>query len=476
MFSKTITFQILLISILLYPGSFLIAQTTDRKIDKIEIDLLKNDIDFLVENIQIVHPNPFTFISKNEFYAEAEKLKSKITEPLTTIEYYCLITPLVVKIEDGHTRVEDLRNEFNHYKKNNGKIFPIDVIIDNSCHVIVSQVYSETELKIGDTIQTINSIPVTGIVDELIQYCAGETQRYRRYLVQQKFAYLLWIAYDFNPEKWDIETNKNIFKVNGITESEKRESKVSKEKWKILEYKNLGNNIGLLVTRGFWYNSEEYKTILKECFQQIKNDSITDLVIDNRTNEGGSSELAGYLVDYIYDKQYSHGTMEWKKSEPYDKWVREKYSGFMLFMFRLTPYKPYFKADYGDIVTVKWFDSKPTKNKIRFKGNLYVLAGKQNFSEGTGFVCLVKDYNMGTIIGEETGSVVNSFGDMFFYLLPNSKLEISTSIKRNIRPSGDRTMGKGVIPDIEVSQNIEDTKKGIDTVLEFTKDYIINNR
>ena len=43
-----------------------------------------------------------------------------------------------------------------------------------------------------------------------------------------------------------------------------------------------------------------------------------------------------------------------------------------------------------------------------------------------------------------------------------------------IRPNGDPGTTRGVIPDYEVIQSEEDTKKGVDTIMDFTMKLIKN--
>jgi tetratricopeptide (TPR) repeat protein len=62
----------------------------------------RSDVDFVVSRIEAIHPNPWYRISKDEFTALAEKLKSDIPS-LSEDEIVVRLMQLVARLEDGHT-------------------------------------------------------------------------------------------------------------------------------------------------------------------------------------------------------------------------------------------------------------------------------------------------------------------------------------------------------------------------------------
>ena len=88
-------------------------------------------------------------------------------------------------------------------------------------------------------------------------------------------------------------------------------------------------------------------------------------------------------------------------------------------------------------------------------------------------MALIRDFKLGKIVGTQTGGLPNSFGDCYYFNLPNTKLKLSVSQKYFIRPSGNEK-DNDLTPDFVVSQTDEDKKKGIDTVMEFAKSLCLN--
>ena len=101
-----------------------------------------------------------------------------------------------------------------------------------------------------------------------------------------------------------------------------------------------------------------------------------------------------------------------------------------------------------------------------------IIERLSNLSEG--FAATVKDYRLGTLVGEETGGLATCYGDIYPFDLPRTKIAVGVSHSRFVRPSGEDD-GRGVVPDFEVKEDTNDRRGGVDTVLEFTKKLIKSN-
>lgn len=63
------------------------------------------------------------------------------------------------------------------------------------------------------------------------------------------------------------------------------------------------------------------------------------------------------------------------------------------------------------------------------------------------FAAIIKDFSVGTLIGEETGGLASCFGGTYRSQLANSGLSLRISYKYFVRP-GNFDDGRGVLPDI----------------------------
>ena len=86
---------LILISCLLFSG---IMYAQDQ-----QPETWRYDLDYLVRRIEIMHPNPYAFFPKEEFYKLKEKLHNKIPY-LSNADIVISISELLATLQDGHTR------------------------------------------------------------------------------------------------------------------------------------------------------------------------------------------------------------------------------------------------------------------------------------------------------------------------------------------------------------------------------------
>ena len=84
----------------------------------------------------------------------------------------------------------------------------------------------------------------------------------------------------------------------------------------------------------------------------------------------------------------------------------------------------------------------------------------------------VADYDLATLIGEETAETPNSFGEVYSFDLPHTRLSVGVSTARFVRANGDAEDRGGVRPDIAVVATSEDERRGIDAALERARRWI----
>ena len=114
---------------------------------------------------------------------------------------------------------------------------------------------------------------------------------------------------------------------------------------------------------------------------------------------------------------------------------------------------------------------------FKFQGNLFLLTSGRTFSSAADFTAVIKDYQFGTIIGEETGGLRQCFGDVLSFTMPGTGINFGVSFKYFYAPvpeiGDDR---HGTVPDIELDNDIlADYSHENDPALAFALDYIKNH-
>lgn len=425
--------------------------------EKIPPDKLRKDIDFLIEKYDKIHPNLYAYTDKESFTLNIDKLKSEITDSLTSIDFWIKLTPIINRLKDGHTSISPNYTDVDLYLKkfNSSKYryLPFSVFIVDSV-IYLKETYGEnsTLIKAGAIIKSINGHSSPEILKNLIGYQSGEKLDYRMHYVQRTFLWdftLFYPAKNYNVKYLENGKWKTAI-LKGITENETNSynSKVFPE-LPDYAFKLIGENTGSLEYNKC-RNYEKFKTFLDSSFTVIRQKGIKNLIIDIRKNGGGNSDLNYLLLTYLYDKPYkSYSLIETKVTEE---------------IINLNDYYSQFKVD----TTIRFdtYQKNETINNIRFSGNIYLLTSVFTFSSGTHCAMLFKDYDIGTIVGQETGGLPSGYGDTYNFKLPYSGLNARVSYKYFIRPS-TKIDGKGVLPDVPVKYTIDDLLTGKDLEMEY---------
>ena len=459
--------------------------------EKIPADMLHQDIDEFTKILEEVHVNPYMKISKEEFYNAVDELKSSINDSLTRQQFYQVFTPLVDMLNDSHTGVKFPKVIWKHYQyEANGLFFPMEITTTIDKRIFIKRDFSENTIPDNTEILSINSIKSKDIINTFLKYDPSpiETSSIKR--LEKKFPDYMWWILDFRGP-YTVETNTGNYTVQGQIWDEYysnrkafiQKQKTIKDKLSLVE---IDNQTCMLKITSFSGSISDFKPKIEEKFKVIQEEGYKNLIIDVRDNGGGNDDNGKAVIDYITDKPYSIGLASrfmMKRSKRYEKYQKCKAPWIIRWAINLRTvswfnkeyrllFKHLRKIPYGENLDVQLPLQEPTENPYRFKGNVYALSSQYSYSATTAFLGAFKDYELGEIVGTETGDCPTGFGNNLYFQLENSRLRCHSSTTFIIRPNGDTNMTQGVIPDYHVEQTMEDTEKNEDSVLNFTLDLI----
>ena len=460
--------------------------TSDTTLIRYEPEQLIEDFNYLFNTLESIHPDLYFYTPKDTIDLYREIAVAELTRPMTILEFWKVITPVVVKLKDGHTGLYYPYKARNNYLAGGGTIFPFEVKADSNQLFIRKNYTPDSLIGINSEILGINGIPVVTILQKMRMYLNGERLSFIDLKVNRYFKPFLWTLFGFEGSfrvTFISGTDGKLYNksYNGITLEEFRSfSKTSDNSVPPFSfYKIPGEKIGLIDFRHM-VNYNGFKKFLDSTFRIILTDSIEDLIIDIRKNGGGNSNLADALLSHFNKKPYTQATrMDVKVSKQSRKQFRKMI--FRWYMYPLYPIayfnsytRPLLFGEKGKVATYTFDPEQPKTDELFFNGEVYLLTSPMTFSSANILAAVFKCYDMGTMIGEETGGLTIAFGDIIGYHLPNTKLRGGCSYKKFYHPCG-KADNHGVIPDIEIKQNPDDTKKGFDSILEFTVEYINRN-
>lgn len=177
---------------------------------------------------------------------------------------------------------------------------------------------------------------------------------------------------------------------------------------------------------------------------QILNElSICDgLIIDVRNNGGGMLTLAERFASRFTNEKTHTGYISYKTGK-----------------------------EHNDFSSPEPIYLEPATSRVRWQKPVAVLTNRRSFSSTNDFVCKMKQLPKVVIIGDKTGG---GSGLPFSSELPNG-----WSVRFSASPMYDPDMNHtefGIDPDIKVDMNSQDMQKGIDTIIETARQYLLNHK
>lgn len=470
--SKLYKFSVLLLIII-----FNTAQINAQE-KKVSVADMNSDIDFLINNINAIHINPYYKFKKEDFKNEILQLKNNLKNEKNIYEFWEYIAPTVAKMDDGHTYVNIPYDDFN---KLNPKVFPFKIKTSLK-KPFIKIVDGNEEIPKNVEIISINGVPSQKIIYNLIRYISGEDKKTRAE----------WIAYDFSFLTYIVLNLRNTCTIKYRIKNREISKKIDFIYLKEIYKKNISSpapyslkilpkiNTAIIDFKSF-SNPSKMKTFADSTFTLIKNKKISNLIIDIRENGGGNSRVGDNLLQYLAKtdfRQYTDSTIIKVSKELYQKIRAEKEEILQSKIHTtndsiyLTQIDKILNEPIGT-TTIAHYAKNITKleeHKNRFMGNLFLLTSRVTYSSASDFAQTVKAYNLGKIVGEETGGWIACYGDSIDTNLPNSNLTLSVSSVKFVNEGANPNDWHGVKPDIEIKQ-----EKALEYVLKYIKTKNKNN-
>ena len=462
---------------------------------------LRADFDVLREAMDAIHPGLYRFSSREEVDARFEAFKASLNKDMTYGEAYLAFSHFIPQLLCGHTLVNPFNQE-DRYKSTlfaaSDKLpFTFDWI---DGRMIVTMSTTESNLiETGTEILSINGTPASKLLYQLIRYVSadGSNDAKRVYEMQltglgQHELFDIYFPLLFPPEngaylvEGRAKNEESTFtsRVNTISRSERYAQLTEKygplpENYDDLWSFELLNNetaylrIGSFVT---YKMSIDWQAFLTNAYTEIKEKKIPNLIIDIRGNSGGMTEVVLALLGPVNTKTVTLPMLEERIAyEKVPESVRPYVDTWDDSIFDLTEKikpsgKGYFIANNASSDPQTY---PPTPDA--YTGTVYVLTDAANSSATFLMASIVKQNELGTLVGEVTGgNLMGTNGGMMFFLrLPNSKIEVDIPVY-GYYPN-TKQPDRGVIPDILVERTIADAIEGKDTILLKTLELIENN-
>lgn len=422
--------------------------------EQIAPERLKEDLEFAFNTIETVHPNMYAYVAEETFAEARKSLYSQISHPMTPLEFYKLLAPVICSLRGGHTGL-GLPPGWREYKSAGGRFYPIEIHWYGT-DVILAGYYGQGDLPLGGKILAVNDQAADAVFANLARYGASEGRKGNPWELQfdEILKSALWMEYGSTPLHLDIRlldgrTERHV--VNALTFEEVKTIALQKKplarsatrdsartivgyrRFFIYRYIEEYDTALLRISKFYWGYFANFREFLAKAFKDINDRGVSNLIIDVRYNPGGARLGIYALFRYLTNKRI----------------VLEEGDA------------KYWRASGRLLVP----------SPLVFKGRTYVLIGPHTASAAMMFAAAAKYYEVATLVGEETLEPTVLYAERRDFRLPNSGLTLCVASDRTVAVGG-KADGRGVVPDYEVKQKPEDTAKWVDTVLQFTLDLI----
>ncbi|WP_062055538.1 S41 family peptidase [Aquimarina longa] len=493
----------------------------NQQIEKLHnADEIHEDIDYAYHKLQRLHPDLYWYISKDSLDKKINALKAIIQKPISSIEFYKQLSPVIASIRQGHTAIyPPYKKQTKKEKREKGKrsfsFKPLSFQRSGDRLFIKKNYGKDSTLIAGTELLTIEGEKVSDLLNYFKELPTGDgyNTTFVPEYVSRGFGYFYTKTH---PRKDSlsitVKTRDKIYthylcasysKQKKKSKKEKDTVRITKEKPNKLEIKNRKQQEKITrkehKKRGFNAYKKEYnrnfrfirsdsastvaymhirsftkgnfKKFYKESFSKIDAANCENLIIDLRDNLGGRISEIDELYSYLTDKEYvfiENAKMTKRLSFLYpffhsDSWLEKTVA--TLFSPIVMTYQMFKVKKENGAPHYKFKYSKLRKNKENFyKGKIYVLINGMSFSASSILSTHLKANKRAIFVGEETGGAYNgTIAGIFTKLeLPNSKVKMRVGLMKINTPYTKQPDGYGIMPDVYVKNNTEK-----DTALEW---------
>lgn len=449
---------------------------------------LQKDYVIYRKTLEAHHPGLYWYTGKDSMDHYFDQGRARLNDSLTEPQFRKILTWVTAKINCGHTAIRSSKawNKYNDTTRL-GKMFPLSMKVWEDAMVVTANLNRrDTVLKRGTVITKINGRTKEAIVDTMFDYVSTDgynaTHKYQTLSNRGFFGSLytnLFGLYDkyeveykdstgrlrsivvpvYNPAPDTAGRGTRTFRSSATQPSPKEQRETRLNDVRLLRIDTV--NRTAMMDLGSFSKGYGLRRFFHNSFRALKRNQITHLIIDIRSNGGGSVTNSTIITRYIADHPFriADSLYAIRKGSPWQGYIQNHFWN-KLFIAIFTGKRKdgfyhfgYFKRHYF----------RP-KKKNHFGGKVYILTGGNSFSASTLFAsALIKQDNV-TVVGEETGG--GAYGNSA-WLIPDVRLP-ETGVRFRLplfRLVIDKTFpknGKGVQPEIASLPTVEDIRRNID--------------
>ena len=442
-------------------------------------DALREDLGTLWAVLDEGHGGLERYTPRDTLKRSFDETATRLTEPMTELDFYRTILPLIAAIKDGHTSVR-LSDAGRTAFLARPVFFPFELRFVAGRAYIFRNLSERRDIGDGSEVVAINGTPMAAVLRTLLSLVpcdAGLLSRRLRLLeVPSTFGQYLALAFG-QPDSFRLRIRSRAdgaasdVTVPGIAGRDI--GRIFQERYPepgpgkpLYELTSRGST-AVLTIRGFGDDrgaeSVPYPEFLQRTFRELEARKVPSLVIDLRGNGGGRDEYGRLLFAHFMDRPFQ-----------YYKALEVKKDRFDFFKY-VVGTRPDWPAAALRKNARGWYDVTAHPNvgtmrpeTPRFTGRTVILVDGLSFSTTGETTSLFHFHKKATFAGEECGAGYygNTSGSTANVVLPRTGIQVRVPLVLYTLAVDGYPRDRGIVPDIPVTPTIEDLLARRDVVME----------
>lgn len=443
-------------------------------------EIMVSDLQFLREKLDLIHPDPYYYTSKQKLDSLYKTSLLKVSRELTIFEFTEVVAEFLNAIKDSHTNLNPM--SLLYYGETSRATFPFELREING-KIYIEQL-SKCEKYTGCEVLEINGMDVFDLMRLSYSFSLTEADasEAKREIATKGMALIFNLTnqlefLDSIPMK--LINNLDTI-IHYIPRSSKREFLNLKQKAAnmSLSYIFDSNNRGILTISTFEpRNLKRYKNELDVFFRLVAEKNCREVVIDLRDNQGGLVRAQEYLLSYLNWNNRNHEIEYLYKRSDYDrfsllpfyqKWQFERQAKRVFPKGVISKEYEFFKSQKGTVKRIV-YDYLPKNNEnTSYDGKCTLLINGFSMSASVLFTSWFKSTNRGEIIGSPClGTMSGTFGNGVQINLRETGLPVTISTLKFNPLHTKEVVFEAIQPTLKIAYSIEDLKQKRDPVLNY---------
>lgn len=452
---------------------------------KLNADQVSADLKLMNDALKAIHPGLERYNTSQEKERAEAALNALAKRGSDEFEFYLAVSRYLAAIRCDHTKAE-LSPALAKYREENPSHFPFRFTVIDGRMFVRNFDLDQGKFERGTEIVKINGRNASELINEFAGYVSvdGYTDHVRPFklaedsdLLGSDLDHFYPLKYGFGPAV-ALELKRPGGKVEKVGVS-----LVSFKKWRTLgevaavknfsdpaavEFRLLGDDTAYLRVATFInYRTpvDPYK-VFAPLFDEMRERKVQHLIVDLRENGGGSDDVGVALGRFLLSDRATVKGATAVRALSVKPELRSFLETWNRSVFDIDP------AGYAKN-TSGLFEKQNAPVQLEplanaFAGRVTFLTSAYNASGVVILISRLKDLRPIRLVGEETGgsSEGPTAGVILFLNLPNSKVKVRVPFYRSYTGVKNFTPGKGLVPDVKVSDSLNDIISGRDRALE----------